>query len=545
MRTFFQLILAIIVKPRDAFKKISEKKPWSQGIIILGITTVLGIIELTIGFPRNFGQSIGNPTLFVTLFELTLLFFVVIVHLWMRIFKHKGNILSILTSYLFIRFLSIISFFPVMFSSLIEQIFLEVLIRIIFGVWGIVLFFIALNVIYKIRLGKIIVTYALAFILITVIYGTLTVLINRFDFITAGDVEKKLSTLTLEKDELIKRKLKSSLEEILIINAYKNPRKIKGVYTLELKPFRILKIVGIINRKEDLKVWLSLIKEWCSQREVKITVRPRPDSLQEEEDHENIIAFWNFNKKTEYPKIQMEFEYFGYEVDYNIDPSKIGTYRKNSEEYKFYIKSENLVKITPEVRELASRIVGNEDNPYLQARKIFEWILDNMQYKYPPKGRGTEYLLSHPIKKGEKEYYIGDCGEYSYLFIALCRSLGIPARSVHGFWAIAGKEAPHAWAEFYLPNYGWVPVDASIADIIKELTPIFNILTDPDYYFGHLDNKRLIFSKGNDIQLEPSPHWGYKWWVHDGRAGILQVGIWNAVKIQNVKWELKITERRH
>ena len=54
----------------------------------------------------------------------------------------------------------------------------------------------------------------------------------------------------------------------------------------------------------------------------------------------------------------------------------------------------------------------------------------------------------------------GTCNEYTNVFIACMRCLGIPARYIAGFW-MTDSNLPmyHAWAEFYLQGYGWIPVD--------------------------------------------------------------------------------------
>ncbi|HEY1081617.1 MAG TPA: transglutaminase family protein [Prosthecobacter sp.] len=53
----------------------------------------------------------------------------------------------------------------------------------------------------------------------------------------------------------------------------------------------------------------------------------------------------------------------------------------------------------------------------------------------------------------------GVCQDYAHVMIALCRSQGIPARYVSGYF-YNGKtgdenEASHAWTEIFLPGYGW------------------------------------------------------------------------------------------
>lgn len=57
----------------------------------------------------------------------------------------------------------------------------------------------------------------------------------------------------------------------------------------------------------------------------------------------------------------------------------------------------------------------------------------------------------------------GCCGEFTHLFLAVLRYKGIPARFVTGIicdetnkFGFTGK---HAWAEFYLQGYGWIPVE--------------------------------------------------------------------------------------
>lgn len=59
----------------------------------------------------------------------------------------------------------------------------------------------------------------------------------------------------------------------------------------------------------------------------------------------------------------------------------------------------------------------------------------------------------------------GVCQDYAHVMIALCRSHGIPARYVSGYYhgSRAGdeNEASHAWVEIYLPHYGWKGFDAT------------------------------------------------------------------------------------
>ena len=57
----------------------------------------------------------------------------------------------------------------------------------------------------------------------------------------------------------------------------------------------------------------------------------------------------------------------------------------------------------------------------------------------------------------------GVCQDYSHIFVAAARSLGIPSRYVSGHLVRADglvtQPAGHAWVEAYLPDLGWVGFD--------------------------------------------------------------------------------------
>jgi transglutaminase-like putative cysteine protease len=111
------------------------------------------------------------------------------------------------------------------------------------------------------------------------------------------------------------------------------------------------------------------------------------------------------------------------------------------------------------VRETAERVVGDEKNPYWMMRRIYDWVIDTLEYERVGGWDVPETL----IKRGT-----GSCSEYTFLFIGLCRAVGLPARYEAGT-ALRGDDASvddvhHRWAEVYLPEYGWIPVDPSRGD---------------------------------------------------------------------------------
>jgi len=125
------------------------------------------------------------------------------------------------------------------------------------------------------------------------------------------------------------------------------------------------------------------------------------------------------------------------------------------------------------------------------AKTIYNWILDNMEYKKTGTGWGngdTFWACS--------ELY-GNCTDFHSMFISLARTLGIPARFEMGFPVPTGKEEGiiggyHCWLQFFIENKGWIPVDASEAAKHPE---------KKEQLFGSQPLDRILFTIGRDIKL--------------------------------------------
>jgi len=276
------------------------------------------------------------------------------------------------------------------------------------------------------------------------------------------------------------------------------------------------------------------------------------------------MLFWDFGKEPEKPsyKVNMEYRVEHYVVYTDVDPNRIGPYDKTSKDYLLYTRSTNTVTITDKVKELAKIAVGDEKNPYLQAKQIYEFVREKMCYRKPDfqgKRHSVETILDFPVidQKTGQECYLGVCYHQSMVFVALCRAVGIPARNVFAWWdwrpwirttpedpdptielresSIHGLDISHllgfgghGWAEIYMPNYGWIPVD-----------PTFG-------RFGHLNlnNRAVIIAKGHDIQIDPHAmqegNGKYREVgppLHDGRAELLFSGVFHTPTIQSITIE--------
>ena len=120
------------------------------------------------------------------------------------------------------------------------------------------------------------------------------------------------------------------------------------------------------------------------------------------------------------------------------------------EESKF-LSETKYVKLSDEIRTKAASIAG-DGNDFDKIVRLAEWVHNAVTYE----GLGYRDV----ILDSTQVYAVraGKCSEFSHLFIAMARAVGIPAKFVAGF-VYSGKEwGQHAWAEA-LADGKWIPVD--------------------------------------------------------------------------------------
>jgi len=260
--------------------------------------------------------------------------------------------------------------------------------------------------------------------------------------------------------------------------------------------------------KPILLLYVARQQDYPNQRNVEyINIEPKPDQIVSKDIDGNIIEFWDLSDKIKDGQdiiITRQFRFKAYETAFKIDLNKIGKYDTEDSLYKYYTRTQEFAELTPEVIQLAKEIIGNEKNPYLQAKAIYSWCVNNIAYVYPP-NRGIRFSL--PRKTG-------DCGEYSLIFMSLCRAVGIPVRVANAHWCCKEKKNYHVWNEFYLPDYGWIPADTTDGRTNRDNPEKLAGKGDPFYFLGNLDSGRFISSKGTSIQLYPLPPW-HLWGLAD------------------------------
>jgi transglutaminase-like putative cysteine protease len=118
--------------------------------------------------------------------------------------------------------------------------------------------------------------------------------------------------------------------------------------------------------------------------------------------------------------------------------------------------------LSPQIRELALRIIRDVTTPYEKATAITDYLRATITYtvKVDSPPEGTDPLVWFLF-----DYRAGFCNYYASTEVILLRSVGVPARLAVGFaegeydppdkFTIRERDA-HAWPEVYFPDIGWV-----------------------------------------------------------------------------------------
>ncbi len=192
-----------------------------------------------------------------------------------------------------------------------------------------------------------------------------------------------------------------------------------------------------------------------------------------------------------------------------------------------YLGSSKMVAADdPAVKALAEEITKGKTTNVDKARAVYDWIYDNMNRDNDVVGCGDGDVC----RLIGEDQRAGKCTDINSVFVALCRASGVPATEMFGIRMndadITGNQ--HCWCEFYAPGIGWVPADP--ADVLKAVLndkldkASQEALDKKEYYWGQWDEKRVEYSQGRDLTLEPAQagealnDFGYPYAEVDGEA---------------------------
>jgi transglutaminase-like putative cysteine protease len=134
-----------------------------------------------------------------------------------------------------------------------------------------------------------------------------------------------------------------------------------------------------------------------------------------------------------------------------------------------YLKPEAFIESdAPEVRAEAEKAVAGVEGPRARAEKLTRYV--NALLEKKP-------TVSLPSAREVLRTKVGDCNEHTVLYVAMARSIGIPARIAVGLVYVRGITGAfyyHAWPEVYLDEGSgrglWLPVDPTLNEFPADAT---------------------------------------------------------------------------
>ncbi len=162
-------------------------------------------------------------------------------------------------------------------------------------------------------------------------------------------------------------------------------------------------------------------------------------------------------------------------------------------EFAPYLRETTMIPIKGRITDLARTIKLPDGEPLRAGRVIYDHLVNTMVYNYLAPGAGKGNAVWACDSK------TGDCTDFHSVFIGVCRQRGIPADHVFGLPLPPEKHEGdakhcHCWAQFWVKDVGWIPIDASRANKFPK---------DKEYYFGTLGSTWVTLAHGRDVVLEP------------------------------------------
>lgn len=264
-----------------------------------------------------------------------------------------------------------------------------------------------------------------------------------------------------------------------------------------------------LSRQEpgkEVKLWVPypVSDKYQSVTEVKVAGDFAGSAVYTDKVNGTPMLYARWDKDAASRKLTFSFSVEREEIQLRNLPGREGAW--NRADYAEYLAPTSLGPTGGEVKKLADKITKGKKTVLEKAKAIYDWTCENMYRDPNTRGCGKGDVCELLKTPG------GKCTDISSVYIAIARAAGVPAREVFGLRL--GKKAgedittwQHCWVEFFLPGYGWVPVDP--ADVRKAMLVEKLELKDAktreyrDYFFGGVDPYRFKIASGRDLVLNP------------------------------------------
>ncbi len=256
---------------------------------------------------------------------------------------------------------------------------------------------------------------------------------------------------------------------------------------------------------ETIRAWLPVPRRYPFQGDFQLISTSSPaKQLGDEQNSVRCVYLEQAARKKKPTEFTIDYHYTTHGVWFDVRPEQVTACDPNDSALQPFIREAPHVLFTPDIRALSREIAGDEPNPYLKARKFYDWIAGQIKYSY-----AIEYSTIRNISDYCRRNGYGDCGQEALLFITLCRLNGIPARWQSGWNLFPGAKTIHDWSEIYVAPYGWMPVDPYMGIYAMRYANTLNLEQRReirDFYFGGLDQYRMAANSDHSQTLSPPKH---------------------------------------
>ena len=230
-----------------------------------------------------------------------------------------------------------------------------------------------------------------------------------------------------------------------------------------------------------------------------------------------LLAEFSPNERMPWVEVTSRFQ----TRDRSLDFARRSGETLSPQERAFYTEATSLMPVDGIVRKTALEATKGAKTEMEKARALYEWIVDNT-FRDPKTvgcGRGDVKVML------ETRNLSGKCADLNALYVAMARSVGLPARDVYGIRVAksqfgyrslgAGTEnvtrAQHCRAEVFVNGSGWIPVDpADVRKVVLEEPPGNLAVSDAKVaaarkaLFGSWETNWLAYNCAHDVALPGS-----------------------------------------
>lgn len=201
-------------------------------------------------------------------------------------------------------------------------------------------------------------------------------------------------------------------------------------------------------------------------------LRLRPENIVENQDNDNHVVIWN---ETMEANTNQSFSVSANIIQEpilisDLTGSKSSTlqeihllYPDLTEQYCRPIGNDTETIIDPNhptIKNVAHTIKNNSknENAFLVGKHLFSWLKNHTTYE--------KHIVSHPQPAIETyNTGVGDCDDLTYLYLSMCKAIGLPSRYVKGYLVSNNTAVAHVWAELFvgkqITETGWMPVECA------------------------------------------------------------------------------------